>query len=188
MTHIMIDIETLGTRPGAAIVSMAAVAFDNASLLYGQELFWRIEVKESDGLHIEPATVAWWMTQSEEARAASFSGYQMSLRKALDHLGAFVRTHGEPLIWAHGASFDPVLLAEAAHRVGGAVPWSYKALRDTRTLFDLAGIHLGPEHQMAGHIAHHPLHDCRAQAVAVMAGLHRIRSAMLPTSTSTAEA
>lgn len=76
-------------------------------------------------------------------------------------------------LWSHGAATDAPWLAAAYHACGLPVPWHYRAPRDTRTLFDLAGIddhsawlkqHPGP----LG-IAHHSLDDAICQARAVCA-------------------
>lgn len=76
-------------------------------------------------------------------------------------------------LWSHGAATDAPWLAAAYHACGLPVPWHYRAPRDTRTLFDLAGIddhsawlkqHPGP----LG-IAHHSLDDAVCQARAVCA-------------------
>lgn len=81
-------------------------------------------------------------------------------------------------IWSHGAAFDPPILAAAYAAVGLPVPWHYRAPRDTRTLFDLAGIsdHSGWLDQYPGPLAvpHHALDDAICQARAVVAAYARI--------------
>lgn len=82
-------------------------------------------------------------------------------------------------LWSHGAAFDPPILAAAYKAVGLAVPWHYRAPRDTRTLFDLAGIedHSAWLRQHPGPlgIAHHSLDDSVCQARAICAAW-RMRS------------
>lgn len=82
-------------------------------------------------------------------------------------------------LWSHGAAFDPGILAEAYHAVGLPVPWHYRAPRDTRTAFDMAGIE---DHSawLAQHpgplgITHHALDDAICQARAVCAAMARLR-------------
>lgn len=76
-------------------------------------------------------------------------------------------------IWSHGAAFDPPILAAAYEAVGLPVPWHYRAPRDTRTAFDMAGIddHSAWLAQHAGddRVQHHALSDAICQARAVCA-------------------
>jgi hypothetical protein len=142
----------------------------------------------------DPQTVQWWTEQSDEAQAAFAD--PIDLRMALDQFGqwltalmfphpvspwtAFVDPSPDTLrLWSHGAAFDPGILAEAYHAVGLPVPWHYRAPRDTRTAFDLAGIedhsawlaqHPGPLGLM-----HHALDDAICQARAVCAAMARLR-------------
>ena len=69
----MIDIETMGNKPGSAIVSIGAVMFDPKN--------WEDPDKKSKfystinlqscldcGLEVDGSMVYWWMQQSEDAR------------------------------------------------------------------------------------------------------------------------
>jgi hypothetical protein len=67
----MIDLETMGNKPNAPIVSIGAVFFDPSTGELGG--FYRVvSLKSSvDGGAIpDPETIMWWMQQSEEARMA----------------------------------------------------------------------------------------------------------------------
>lgn len=69
--HLMIDLETMGTRPTAAIVSIGAVFFDTESELLGDEFYERIELNsviQHEETTLEADTIKWWLTQSSEAR------------------------------------------------------------------------------------------------------------------------
>lgn len=132
----------------------------------------------------DPRTVQWWSEQSDEAQAAfanpvdlreglgKFTQWLMSVAPACGPSIAY-----DIRLWSHGASFDPPILAAAYKAVGLPVPWHYRAPRDTRTLFDVAGIadhsawlkqHPGP----LG-IPHHALDDsiCQARAVCATTGM-----------------
>lgn len=138
-THLMLDTETLGTRPGAVVTSVALVRFsDEAHTTINLD----IAEQQALGLEQDAATLEWWMQQSPEARAAAFSN-PVPLRPALEHLSAWINwaaLGGDLLLWAHGASFDGPLLEEVYRRAGLTPPWHFWQLRDTRTLYDLAGI------------------------------------------------
>ena len=81
-------------------------------------------------------------------------------------------------LWSHGPAFDPPILAEAYHAVGLPVPWHYRAPRDTRTLFDVAGIedHSAwlAQHSGEARVQHHALSDAICQARAVCAAWVRV--------------
>lgn len=148
-------------------------------------------------LHRDPDTVQWWTEQTNEAQAAFAD--PVDLRRALNLFGIwlaeitvdqrqqYANDHNMPChvsdfpnlcIWSHGPQFDISILAAAYEAVGLPVPWHYRAPRDTRTCFDIAGIedhsawlkaHPGP----LG-IAHHALDDAICQARAVCAAWGRI--------------
>lgn len=173
MTHIMLDIKTLGTRPGAVVTSVALVRFsDEASV----SLNLSVPEQQALGLESDPATLAWWGKQDPAAWAAATCN-PYPLATALPYLAQWIAAAaagtGEPLIWCHGATFDCPLLGELYRRAGIACPWSYWAVRDTRTLYDLASINVKDYPVPPPHVA---LNDALAQtraanaALAVLAG------------------
>jgi hypothetical protein len=136
----------------------------------------------------DPRTVQWWSEQSDEAQAAFAD--PVDLREGLERFTIWLNSiatpdsvppsngHGNIRLWAHGSHFDPPILAAAYRAVGLPVPWHYRAPRDTRTIFDAAGIddhsawlnaHPGP---LA--ILHHALDDAICQARAVCAAYDRM--------------
>lgn len=125
----------------------------------------------------DSATVQWWADQSEEAQAAFAD--PVDLKVGLRRFALWLQNvTGEKdvfppacKIWSHGPAFDPPILAAAYRAVGLPVPWHYRAPRDTRTLFDLAGIEdhsawLSSRPGPLG-IPHHALDDAICQARAV---------------------
>lgn len=166
MRDIMIDIETLGTKPGSVIASIGAVAFDATTGEMGDTFYIKIDVAdaESEGLSIDANTVAWWMQQSDEARASTFTGEDIvGLAMALEELLEYVKRQNADRVWGNGPSFDLVQLEAAYSALGGNAPWSFRAHRDLRTLRDLTGVdipNIGT--------AHNALDDAIAQAHAVI--------------------
>ena len=71
MTHVMLDLETLGTKPGCVIRSIGAVVFTLDGVL-GAQFYANIDKQScvDAGLTVDPATEAWWAGQSQEARDA----------------------------------------------------------------------------------------------------------------------
>lgn len=180
--HIMIDLETWGTRPDAAISQVGAVAFEPRS---GGRVYDRSDqtfneyVLMQDGAgSVDHATVAWWLTQSAEAQGRLSSGMQKRARPLHDVLTALAEWPERCLdaswetidgVWCHGLAFDVPVLCSAYAKCGRVPPWSYRAGRDTRTLFDLAGG--APEVDSTGFVGHDALDDAMRQAMQVQAAL-----------------
>lgn len=165
MTHIMVDLETLGTAPGCVILSIGAVAFNPES--GGMEAEFQCNIVpatcEVFGLKSNPQTVAWWAEQSPEARAA-LEVDQIALSLALARFGDFYSDNGGTHLWGHGGNFDEPVLAAAYLATGMTLPWKYSAARCTRTIYELAGVQ--PDRGRGTH--HNALDDARNQAAAVI--------------------
>jgi hypothetical protein len=167
--HIMIDIETLGTRPYSAIVALGAVEFDPANKTVGNEFYRVIEMHTcvANGLSMDGDTVRFWMQQSDQARSI-FNGTGIPLKAALTDFRAFC---GQPQdwesikVWGNGASFDNVLLRCAYDKVEITPPWRYFNDRCYRTVKNM---HKGVEFVRLG-THHNALDDARSQAVHLMA-------------------
>lgn len=164
--HIMVDLETMGTAPGSAIVSIGAVAFDPAAGTLGEEFYRTIDLISCQraGLTIDPATVQWWMRQSDEARAQLFRPDAERLADALGWFASWFRRQRGKYIWGHGANFDEPLLSWAMRAAHVVVPWEYWDARCTRTLFALTG----EKPDRAKGVHHNALDDAKAQAEAAI--------------------
>lgn len=174
--HVMIDIESLGTKPGAVVASIGAVVFQPTYREpIGRSFSSTIDIADAQkrGLTIDADTLAWWMHQSEQARASTFRG-EWHLDEALAHLIAFVdearafSTDGDLRIWAHSQSFDLALLEAAFAVIDRRAPWNFREPRDTRTLFDLAGLDFKAFPAEPGEVEHDALSDARHQVRAVI--------------------
>lgn len=138
MNHLMVDLETLDTRPSTVILSIGAVVFDEhgvhrdpAACLY-RRCLWQAQINA--GRTVSEATIRWWLKQSDAARAA-LDGVLYDLDYALAELATLYREGACERIWANGQSFDISILD---HAYGGyKTPWKYSAPRDMRTLRDL---------------------------------------------------
>jgi len=164
-THLMVDTETLGTKPGAIVTSVVLVRFaDEAHTTINLD----VPEQTALGLHQDEATLAWWMQQDPVARTAAFSN-PVPVRAALEHIAAWIAWAGpDPLIWCHGAGFDGPLLEAVYKAAGLPCPWHWASVRCTRTLYDLAGIDRRLYDVPPPHIA---LNDAIAQTRAANAAL-----------------
>lgn len=122
MNHLMIDLETMGNKPNAPIVSIGAVFFEPSTGKLGEEFYRVVSLKSAvDGGAVpDPETIIWWMQQSEEARMAICDkDAAMNLVTALSDLNCFIRDNAEPekvQVWGNGATFDNVILRASYER------------------------------------------------------------------------
>lgn len=163
-SHIMVDLETMGTAPGSAIVSLGAVVFDPRTGQLGNEFYRVISLASCQraGLTFDPDTVMWWLQQSDQARAALMADNE-DLPVALGCFRQWWQNQEGRFIWGHGANFDEPLLAAAFRAVHAPAPWDYWNARCTRTIYELAGVK--PDRAQGTH--HNALDDAKAQARAV---------------------
>lgn len=124
--HVMIDLETMGTRPNAPIIAIGAVAFDATSILreFYVNVYLGSSVTQGKAV-ISPETVMWWMKQSDEARAAFNTDNAYSLEGALSELKVWLDWGKVDGVWGNGATFDNVILREAFNNVGVLCPWPF---------------------------------------------------------------
>lgn len=170
-THIMLDIETIGTRPGAVILSVALVRFTDEAQA---TLNLSIPDQEALGLVKDPATAAWWTGQEAQhpgAWAAATSN-PVPLATALPYLASWF-AWAEPdvwqrMIWCHGATFDAPLLGAVFEKAGLEPPWKFWNIQCTRTLYNLAGVDTKAYAVPPPHIA---LNDAVGQVRAANAAL-----------------
>ncbi len=142
MTHMMVDIETMDTRPSAAILSIGACVFDPLGDDVSEtfEVLMSLESNEAEGRTISAATVAWWLNQAKEAQDALFKGKITGLRHGLAKFKVWAAGHNPRVqrIWANDPDFDVVILSDAMKSVGGQWPFAYWMNRSVRTVAELA--------------------------------------------------
>lgn len=167
MSHVMIDLETLGTQPGSVILSIGATIFDPdaAPGECNTKEFYVVVNKESSldyAMTVSESTLEWWSQQSAEARKVLVEAEEggEDLDVALQMLADFIPLGAK--IWSNGANFDQPLLDVAYNRVGKPLPWKYWNSRCYRTVLALY-----PEEKNvrpATVLAHNALEDAKWQA------------------------
>lgn len=134
--HVMIDLETLGKRHNAAILSIGAVAFTKDKAVSTLSVDIDPESCEAMGLTLDASTVMWWMKQSDEARKLLTHSFKKSLCEALNDFEEWF-PEGVQGVWGNGATFDNVILANAFDAIQVARPWPYFKDRCYRTVKNL---------------------------------------------------
>ena len=175
-THVMLDLETMGTGPDAAVVSIGAITFDPT----GHKQKTRAQFYEA--LHLEtvvagggvmdPRTVLWWLRQGEQARKAitdpayKFVGVKHALHDFSIYMQHLSRIGGRDnvFVWGNGSDFDNVILGRMFKRHGLNIPWLYRNNRCFRTLKAI-GHSLGVEQPERKGTHHNALDDALHQAV-----------------------
>lgn len=179
-SHIMLDLETWGTGARAVIVEIGAVVFEPLSELLPDEpnpvsCFYSL-VSPQSGLHlgmeVDADTILWWLNQDEETRKRLTRAQELDSWKAvhtvLDNFNVWLQAKSAKYIWAHGATFDPVVLTEYYRRLRKEPPFNFRNVRDTRTLFSIASFNQAEwDSVMKRTKKHHPVYDAWAQARAV---------------------
>jgi hypothetical protein len=170
--HVMLDLETLGKRPGSVIRSVGAIAFDPVAGTLGETFYANVDQTscEAIGLVTDPDTIAFWAKQSAEAQGA-LTVNPAPVRDVLRAFADYWKAVGGRRLWAHGATFDPPLLEAAYKAADLEAPWHYADPRDTRTIYELASV----QPDRAAGVHHDAAWDARNQAVAVIAAYRRLR-------------
>ncbi|WP_431625828.1 3'-5' exoribonuclease domain-containing protein [Citrobacter braakii] len=182
-THLMVDLETMGSGPDAPIVSIGAVYFDPSTGNTGAEFYQVVSLESSMSFGMKPdaSTIQWWLKQSSEARSAILVDEAMGLRETLELLADFIAENAANgshtvQLWGNGCSFDNVILrrAYALAETPFAVPfWND---RDVRTMVELGksvGINPRFDIPFEGDM-HNALSDARHQVKYVSAIWQRL--------------
>lgn len=144
--HVMLDIETFGKGPNAAITAIGACFFDphqgvvagrpiedfkldsgptEAELLAANFAFYRkvnLDKSRSPGV-IDASTVEWWLKQTKDAQEELLSGLRVPLETALSAFQQWVTIHAQTAddlesfrVWSNGPTFDERIVREAYDR------------------------------------------------------------------------
>jgi hypothetical protein len=143
MSHVMLDLETWGTKPGAALRSIGAVFFDLRGGT-GAEFYANIDRESclAAGLAVDPGTERWWSQQSKQAQDSLLVDPK-PLKEVVTLFHAWFFKNKGLKVWSQGANFDGPLWEAAAAAVGARVPWKFYDTRDTRTVYDVFGFDTG---------------------------------------------
>lgn len=173
----MIDMETLDTSPNCVILTIGVVRFDP----YGDGVSQKLELRptiedqtEQFNRVINDDTIRWWGEQSPDAiEEAMGDRGRISFRECMEQLYKF--SWNRRAVWSNGASFD-VVVAETAFRQAlsdrpNPIPWPFYTVRDTRTLYEVAGVKLKDGGYTTTHKA---VEDAERQAIKVQEAYRKL--------------
>ena len=164
--HCMVDLETFGTLPGSAIVSIGAVVFTQDKIWERWHQTVDIQSNLDAGLEVDGKTLEFWLRDTTDTARQSLFEKTLELRWALGAFNCFWVNAGCNWLWAHGTTFDIPMLDKAYAATGYTErPWHFRNVRDTRTLFSLLPLsYIAPLRITEKHDA---LKDAEYQALAV---------------------
>lgn len=180
--HIMIDTETLGTRPTSMILTLAATDFTPDTGVIHRKFYKRIDMNSYSGepaFTFDPSTMIWWIELPDAARKEAFLAKpREDIRNVMAEFRDWCVEGGNFRVypWSHGASFDVPLIEFTMGTLGITPPWDFWNVRDTRTIYDLAKIQLG-KITLCVDIdlpQHHSLGDCIRQVEALKISLNKL--------------
>ena len=184
MKHIMLDIETLGTEPGSAILTIGLAHFDPARGVIVDSTEFRCTQASQEALEraIDPATVKWWGQQSQEAQdrltePPLYDDVGEMLKDVWSWMNGVCASQWDLAVWAKGPGFDQVLCRDLAKQVGQK--WKGHFSRDmcVRTMLLIAKAKgWGDILAMENTLAHGAEADAVHQANQVMEVMRRIKA------------
>lgn len=175
--HLMIDLETLGTSSQPPLLQISAATFDPMGEGWFAEFNIHVDVQSclDLGTRIEWGTIEWWLKQSDEARRNVLNANRQPIRDCVVSLFLFAKAHRVKYVWSHGLSFDIPIISAYARRLDIREPWSYKDVRDTRTLFDLVNINVWEAANSVSGPTHDAVVDVRKQVIAVQTAYRSLK-------------
>lgn len=189
MTHVMVDLETLGTVPGCVILSIGAVEFCPEQGTLGKEFYEVISVYDSLECFLseDEDTKRWWSQQSPEARRVLDLARQPDATKLAVALARFndylsgIAPPSKIRLYGNGADFDNPIL-RVAYSCAKVQPYfagyGGRCYRSLKNLDELFGPFMRFEKLERQGTYHNALDDAKSQAMHLMQNIARIKTAI----------
>lgn len=162
--NIMIDIETIGRKPGYVILSIAAVEFDIKTGTIIKSMCENFNLAQSleAGFKIDSSTLKWWAKQDPEIFKQALTSGKNSNKDVLEYVTSFIKDGSSCFVWANSPTFDLSLLEAYYNHYKLKTPWNYTNEMDVRTISNLYP-HIRTALKKESKALHDPLEDCRIQ-------------------------
>lgn len=184
LSHMVIDLETLGLGLRPVIVAIGAVALDEHYEVIGR--FYRaIRGDNQPGRSMDYATVQWWaLKNSLAAREAVFHADACTLRRAVVDFVSWVMPDHDLMscagvqVWGKGPEFDNVIWRDAIVCYDDSdflsKVWTYRNNQSLRTV-ELMAKSLGITVEVPDTgVEHHALHDAEWEAEYLRQAMRKI--------------
>jgi hypothetical protein len=175
MSNIMIDIESLDIAHSTVILTIGAVLFDprGTGIIDRLSLRPTMDDQVALGRTVNEGTISWWGMQSDAAQEEAFGEHgRIPFKDTMEKLYKFC--WNRKAVWSNGATFDCMVMESAWHQLDVKVPWPYWTIRDTRTLYEIAGVSLKDGKHTTAHSA---LADAEHQAITVQRAYKKLIAA-----------
>lgn len=154
-TSIILDFETLHTKPTAAITEIGVIAVNREDFVAFDSLDLRVAVlpQLAEGRCFDAATIHW---HEKKGTLAGIVG-QTPLKTAVKSLVDFIDHHNPHRIWAWGKDFERPLYEDLCRQLGILLPaYQYRRFACARDHWQSA---FGMEHREPER-THHAHQDC----------------------------
>lgn len=176
---LMIDLETLDTSPNCVILTIGVVRFDPKGIGIAEKLELRPTIEDQTEQYnriINDDTLRWWSNQSLAAQEEALGDKdRIPFKDCMEILYKF--GWNRRAVWSHGAPFDVVAIESGMRQTlsyPNPIPWPFYTVRDTRTLFEIAGVKLSD----GGHVtSHKAVEDAERQAIVVQKAYKKLMAA-----------
>ena len=158
--HVMVDVETLGTKFNSQILSIGACLFNSEGIIVNT--FYNV-IKLPDDVHVKvtPGTLKFWANQGMELYNLLTDEDAVSMETALLQLSHWIHWT-DTRVWANGTKFDIGMLEAVFQSKNMQIPWKYNADRCMRTVREFSK-ELDIDVEFEG-TPHHALDDAIWQA------------------------
>ncbi len=180
--HLMIDIETLDTRPSAVVFQVGLLAFNDP--LFGddgrvyEEKVYHLDILPQilRGRTISDDTVSFWMEQGVSSWARDVK-HIVPVDFVFSEVARMMGEYGVGDVWSNSPSFDAVIMRSLAETQGAGI-FQFPSFRDDmdmrtvkRLMYSLGLMKDAPKSETT----HHALQDCRDQKETVVFMLQGLR-------------
>lgn len=136
MNDLMVDLETLGTKSDAVVLSIGACFFDRKKKTLGEKFYLVLTIQDqiNAGRKVNAATLQWWLKQNNAAQSVFLQEGTQTVQ-ALTQFTTWITTNGNPNIkvWGNGSTFDVSIMEHIFDMFLVTIPWKYSKVRDLRT-------------------------------------------------------
>lgn len=133
-THIVLDLETLGTNHNAQIFEIGAIAIANGAIVgrFDKRIFL------DGGINIDALTLKWWLNQGDALNSKLNKDFGLiPLNRALYEFNNFLSRFSNYVLVGNGSTFDITILESAYRSEKVITPTGFHQYRDFRTYKEL---------------------------------------------------
>lgn len=138
MNHLMIDFETLDTKPTSVVLSLGLVLFNKYNILASNYFEFEIAGQIENKRTMSADTIMWWLNQTNGRKfTPPAEHYSTTLGKIIYWIETVYQSHGKAEnIWANDPDFDCAILEDL---IPLSIPYKYYHKRSLRTFVQYVG-------------------------------------------------